>query len=260
MAVIQDHTEETPPAGNPPTIDVEAGLMHDTGSTTGPPPSALAYQASVGDGANSIPCNNLESAIRKLGLNMTREELKRELNDQTVAKKDQLQEMAWGSIEPMVFAFMKKNCPYLQLLHSPGKYIGSRRMFDEHNLKNIAFVGNRFPDMEPAPCEINVETFKSWIKATNADMDEVKAFYAKKDNALEFFLPGLNTPITEVTIPKFWLVRRSTSTTPSYHHGPSEDINILSSSNGGTRICLRSDGRTTRSRRVARSGRHNVQR
>ena len=116
--------------------------------------------------------------------------------------------MAWGSIQPIVFAFMKKNCPcyLLQLLHSPGKCIRNRRMFNEHNLKNITFVRNRFPDMEPAPCEINVDTFKSWIKAANADMDEVKAFYTKEENTLEFFLQGPNTPITKITIPKFWRV------------------------------------------------------
>ena len=167
---------------------------------TGPDPSAVAYQAGMCTG-------NPATTSQKLGMKMTREELQKELGDQTVAKKDQfLQELAWGSIKLVVFAFMKKNCPFLQILHSPRKYIRSRQLFDEHNLKNIAFVGNRFPEMEPVPCKIKADTFESWIKATNVDMDEKKAFYAKKENALEFFLPGPTTPDTKVLILKFWLI------------------------------------------------------
>ena len=95
MAVTQDSTSVATPEGKPPAIDEEAGLNHDMGSMNGPDPNTAAHQADRGTNnptsttqQEGIHCNNLESAIRKLGMKMTREELWKELGDQTVAKKD----------------------------------------------------------------------------------------------------------------------------------------------------------------------------
>ena len=101
MALTQDSTGADTPEGG--EIDEETGLNQVMGSTNGTVSNTVAHQSVMG--ANNptrtthhegIQCNNLESAIRKLGIKMTREELKKELGDRTITKKDQLHlQMGW---------------------------------------------------------------------------------------------------------------------------------------------------------------------
>ena len=200
MSINNDETppEDMPDAGNNP--DGAETVQENTGA--GQPTPTDPYTRPT----TTDKINNLAAAIKLMECDLTRDGMKKELGDQQDTNKDRLQDMVWGGTDPIVFGFMKPNSPFIQVLHSPAKYVGCRHGFDEHNMKHIAFVGDRRKNMEPTPCEIILKTFKEWNKVTTPDMDALGLFYQDTAKRLSFF-PLQDTDVsTEAIVPKFILL------------------------------------------------------
>ena len=203
MSITNDeppHDNMPDDAGNNPKV--ERNVPGRTGD--GQPPPADTYHHP----RTPPKINNLAAAIKLTGcdLTLTRDGMKPELEDQQDSNKDRLQEMVWVGTDPIVFGFMKPNSPFVQVLHSPAKYVGCRHGFDEHNMKHIAFVGDRRESMEPTPCKVKLPTFKEWNKVTTPDADALGTFYQNTAKLLSFFPLQEGDVSAEAIVLKFILL------------------------------------------------------
>ena len=97
--------------------------------------------------------------------------------------------------------------PFLQLVHSVGRFLGCPMEDDEYNGTYIGFLGDRQGTLNPTPITLEEKLVGGWEKSTGSAKDlEIKTFYSKEENRNKPFVPEGGYEKATVTIPHMTVV------------------------------------------------------
>lgn len=105
-------------------------------------------------------------------------------------------------VKPVVQIGMRKNSPFLQLVHSAAKFLGDPMEEDEYNGNIIGFLGDRTSAVEPLPIVLGGKLVGGWEKITGGLDDlEIETFFANKANRKKPYKQDNGADKSSATIP-----------------------------------------------------------
>ena len=94
-------------------------------------------------------------------------------------------------VKPVVLLGMRKNSPFLQMVHSAAKFLGDPMEEEEYNGNIIGFLGDRTSTSDPLPVVLEEKCVGGWDKASGELNDvEIETFYSNKSNRKKPYKQG----------------------------------------------------------------------
>ena len=105
-------------------------------------------------------------------------------------------------VKPVVQIGMRKNSPFLQIIHSAARFLGDPMEEDEYNGNIIGFLGDRTSTADPLPVVLEEKWVGGWEKVTGGLDDlEIDTFYSNKENRKKCYKQGTGAEKSSVSIP-----------------------------------------------------------
>ena len=105
-------------------------------------------------------------------------------------------------MKPVVLLGMRKGPPFLQLVHSVGRFLGCPMEEDEYNGTYIGFLGDRKGTLNPTAIMLEEKLVGGWEKSTGSAKDlEIETFYSNESNRKKVYVPDVGYERVSVTIP-----------------------------------------------------------